>query len=136
MKIHHLFISHSWTYSDGYDRLIKLLKERRYFDFENYSVPKDDPVHSRTDKELSKAIKNKMQPCGVIIILAGVYSTYSKWIKKEIDIAKNGFSERKPILAIEPYASKRTSQIVKDNADKIVKWNTESIVSAIRELDK
>ena len=135
MKTYNLFISHSWAYTENYEKLINLLKKRPYFSFKDYSVPKDDPVHSSTDKKLTEAIKNKMRPCGVVIVLAGVYSTYSKWINKEIDIAKNGFSESKPILAIEPFGSERTSQVVKDNADKIVKWNTESIVSAIRELD-
>ena len=136
MKIHHLFFSHSWAYSDAYDKLKKLLEEKGYFYFNDYSVPKGDPVHVSTDKELSEAIKNKMQSCNVIIVLAGVYATYSEWINKEIKIAKNGFSTPKPILAIEPFGSKNTSLLVKDNADKIVKWNTESIVSAIRELDR
>ena len=132
-KQHHLFISHSWAYGENYDRLIKKLKERPYFKFSDYSVPKDDPIHtSGTDKELEEAIKNKMKPCGVIIILAGVYATYSKWINKEIKIAQD---YGKSILAIEPWASEKTSKVVKDAADRIVKWNTESIISAIRELD-
>jgi len=75
-----------------------------------------------------------MQPCSVILILAGVYSTYSKWIEKEIKIAKEEFSVQKPIIAIEPRGSERTSQIVKNNADRIVGWNTNSVVDAIRAL--
>ena len=94
-----------------------------------------NPVHTNgTDGELHEAIKNKISQCHVIIILAGVYSSHSKWIKKEISIAKNEFSTPKKIIAIEPWGSEKTSKIVKDNADKIVKMNTESIVSAIREL--
>ena len=62
-----------------------------------------------------------------------MYSTYSKWIKEEIRIA-NSFTNPKPILAIEPWASEKTSVTVKDSADKIVKWQTSSIVDAIREL--
>jgi len=132
-KQHHLFISHSWAYGENYNKLIEKLRERSYFKFSDYSVPKNDPIHtSGTDKELKEAIENKMKPCGVIIILAGVYATYSKWINKEIKIAQD---YRKPILAIEPWASEKTSKVVKDAADKIVKWNTESIISAIRELD-
>lgn len=134
MKTHNLFISHSWAYSDNYDRLINLLRGRGYFNFRDYSIPKDDPVHVGTDKALSEAIQNKMQPCGIVIVLAGVYASYSKWIDKEIKIAKSGFSNPKSILAIEPFGSERTSLVVKNNADRIVKWNTESVVSAIREL--
>jgi hypothetical protein len=134
---HNLFISHSWAYSDAYDKLVKMLDSRAYFFYKNYSIPLDDPIHTNgTDKELKEAIKRKMALCGVVIILAGVYSTYSKWINIEIDLAKNGFDYPKPILAIEPWGAERTSKIVKDNADMIVGWNTESIIDAIRKLDK
>ena len=61
--------------------------------------------------------------------MAGVYSTYSKWINIEIELAK---SMNKKIIAIEPFSSERTSSVVKKAADTIVKWNTDSIVSAIR----
>lgn len=135
MRTYNLFISHSWAHSDAYDRLVNLLKARPYFRYSNYSVPKDDPLHtSGTDKELYAAIKGKMAPCSVVLILAGIYASYSKWIDKEIQIAQTEFLNSKPILAIEPWGSERTSVKVKEAADKIVGWNTESIVSAIREL--
>ena len=135
MKVHNLFLSHSWTYKSHYDGLITLLRNKPYFAFRDYSVPKDDPVHtSGSEKELEMAIKRHMLPCGVILVLAGVYATYSKWIKKEIALAQRGFVNRKPIVAIEPWGSERTSTVVKEAADRIVKWNTDSIVEAIREL--
>lgn len=133
-KTYNLFISHSWAYSDAYDGLVKLI-DSKDFSYKNYSVPKDDPIHNaNSDKELYDAIKAQMSSASVVIILAGVYSTYSKWINKEIDIAKNEFAIVKPIIAIEPWASEKTSKVVKDNADKIVKWNSNSIISAIKEL--
>lgn len=133
-KNHHLFISHSWAYSDAYDKLTLMLRDKPYFSYSDYSVPKSDPIHTRgTDAELYAAIERKIIPCNVVIILAGVYSTYSKWINKEIRIAKGN---RKKILAIQPWGAEKTSKVVKDSADMIVKWNTDSIVAAIRELDK
>lgn len=135
MKTHHLFISHSWTYGSQYDNLVELLEGRRYFSFVDYSVPRDDPVHDAgSDAELRRAIKRHMAPTSAVLILAGVYATYSKWINKEIDLAEHGFVEPKPIIAIEPWGSERTSVRVKDAADRVVRWNTESIVRAIREL--
>ena len=135
MKTYNLFISHSWAYSDAYEKLVNLLDKRSYFSYRNYSVPKDDPLHTNgTDRQLYNAIKNQIGPSSVVLILAGVYASYSKWIDKEIDIAQNKFDTAKPIIAIEPWGSEKTSKIVKDAADKIVKWNTESIVSAIREV--
>ena len=135
MRTHNLFISHSWSYTDSYDRLVGLLSGRIYFAYRNYSVPRDDPIHNaRTVGALREAIKKKMGPCGVVLILAGVYATYSKWINEEINLAQSGFSVRKPIIAIEPWASEKTSLQVKKAADRIVRWNTESVVKAIREL--
>ncbi|MEE0768590.1 MAG: TIR domain-containing protein [Clostridia bacterium] len=132
IKTYNLFISHSWTYSNAYNNLTSMLDEAKYFDYKNYSVPKDDPIHNASNsKELYEAIKNQVKYAHVVIILAGVYSSYSKWIDKEIEIAQN---MGKPILAVEPWGSEKTSSKVKNAADRIVKWNTDSIVNAIREL--
>lgn len=127
-----LFISHSWAYSDAYDKLTEMLNTAPYFSYKDYSVPKNDPIHNaNNDTELYNAIQIQIQKASVVVIMAGVYATYSKWINKEIAIAK---SLNKPIVAIEPWASTNTSVIVKQNADKIVGWNTSSIVDAIRDV--
>lgn len=84
MSTYNIFISHSWSYSDQYQGLVRLLNNTAYFSYKNYSVPKDDPIHNASNKyELKKAIRNQMQYASCIIILAGVYSTYSKWINIE-----------------------------------------------------
>lgn len=133
--MYRLFISHSWTYSDAYDRLIQMLNAAPNFPYMNYSVPKDDPIHNAPNAAaLRTAIQNQMRPAQVIVVLAGVYATHSKWINEEVAIAKGNLLFPKPLLAIEPWASEKTSAIVKNNADRIVKWNTNSIVTAIREL--
>lgn len=135
MRTYNIFISHSWKYGDAYDRLTQLLSKRGYFAYRDYSVPRDDPIHTRgTDRELKAAIKRHMAPTHVIVILAGVYATYSKWINQEIRIAQTGFSTPKPILAIQPWGAEKTSRLVQDAADDIVGWNTESVVRAIRDL--
>ena len=130
-KIYRLFISHSWSYSENYQKVIELIKQQG-LDFYDHSVPKNDPIHTNgTDKQLHEAIEAKMKGTSCILILAGVYSSYSKWIQKEIAIAK---SQGKAIIAIETWASEKTSKVVKDAADKIVKWQGKSIVEAIKEL--
>jgi len=135
MKTYNLFISHSWRYGDQYDRLCNLLRARRYFAFRDYSVPKDDPIHNASNAaQLRRAIRDHMMPCHVVLIMAGVYATYSKWINTEIDLAQKGFQHPKPIIAIRPRGNEVISRPVREAADKIVNWNTESIVRAIREL--
>lgn len=132
LKTYRLFISHSWAYGDAYDKLVEFFNEHPNFSWIDYSVPKNDPIHNAPDEmRLYEAIKNQMQFVNCVVMLAGVYSTHSKWINKEIEIAKRIFS--KPLIAIEPWASERTSQIVKNNADAIVRWQSASIVSAIRQ---
>lgn len=134
MKTFNLFISHSWTYGDQYERLVNLLEQRPYFQFRNYSVPRDDPIHhARSEIALRDAIKQHMAPASVVLILAGVYATYSKWIDEEIDLAESGFALPKPIIAIKPWGNKKTSDRVKNAAASVVGWNTDSIVQAIRE---
>ena len=135
MRTFNLFISHSWAYSGAYGNLVKLLENRPYFRFRNYSVPKDAPISADGSyRRLHQAICRRMRPCSVILVPAGVYASYSEWIEKEIEIAKKKFSVKKPVLAIRPRGSERISALVKNNADMIVGWNTESVVSAIRKL--
>ena len=99
MRTYHLFISHSWTYSNAYEGLVGLLNQRPYFSYSDYSVPKHDPIHTNgTYLQLYNAIKNRVSLSSVVLILAGVYASYSKWIDKEIYIAKNEFNFQKPLL--------------------------------------
>lgn len=127
---YNLFISHSWTYSIQYNGLVRLLDANPYFSYKNYSVPKDNPIHNAPYQyQLKEAIRKQMQPASCVIILAGVYSTYSKWINIEIELAKE---MGKRIIAVEPWGSLCTSAVVKNAAHEVVGWNTASIVRAIR----
>lgn len=135
LKTYDLFISHAWTYGDAYDKFVNLINAAPNFNFRNYSIPKNDPVHTNgTDEELFKAIKRKISATNIVVIMAGVYSTYSKWINKEIAIAKTEFYSPKPILAVTPLGAQKISQAVKSSADGIAGWNTDSIVNEIRRL--
>lgn len=128
--MYRIFISHSWSYSEQYDKIEEFLKQEnvKYY---NHSVPKDDPVHTNgTDAQLEAAIEAKVKGCSCVIILAGVYATYSKWINKEIKIAQK---YNKPIIAVEYWGAERTSFVVKNAADVIVKWQAKSVADAVRE---
>jgi hypothetical protein len=131
MQTYHLFISHSWNYADAHDRLVKLLTAHPTFTFKNFSVPPHNPiVGAQTDKQLELAIENKIRPCSAVLIMAGMYSAYSKWINKEIEIAKR---MGKVIIAIKPFGAERISTVVRDAAHAECAWNTNSIVGAIRQ---
>jgi hypothetical protein len=134
-RVFNLFISHSWSYGDDYDRFVKLLRERPYFEYKDFSVPKDDPIHNAPNKSaLYAAIKQQMSPCHVVIIMGGKYSTFSDSINMEIEIAQKEFSTKKPILGVRPFGAEQVSSVVSSNCDRLVNWNTDSIVDAIRDI--
>ena len=126
-----LFISHAWAYKHQYYNLVRLLEQRPYFNFYNHSVPKHDPLDARTIRKLEDRLHNQMINCHVVLVIAGVYATYHEWLKKEIRMAK-GYG--KPIIGVRPWGQERISQVVQNNADKIVGWNADSIVNAIRKV--
>lgn len=133
IRTRNLFISHSWKYASCYYRLKNLLNNKPYFRYKDYSIPLDDPINNAKNRnELYQAIKYKIKPSQVILIMAGVYSTYSNWIQKELKIAKNDFN--KPVIAICPWGAEKISIPVQESSDAIVNWNTKSIVDQIREF--
>lgn len=127
--MYRIFISHSWAYSAHYDKVEAFLKQEGV-SYYNHSVPKDDPIHTNgTDKELRAAIDAKIRGCSCVIILAGVYSSYSKWINIEIELAQK---YNKPIIAVQPWGAERTSVAVKNAATTIVGWNAKSVANAVK----
>ena len=127
--MYRIFISHSWSYSSDYDKVEFFLQQEGVL-YYNHSVPKNDPIHTNgTDKQLYEAIEAKIKGCSCVIILAGVYSSYSRWINKEIEMAKK---YNKPIIAVQPWGAERTSTVVKNAATIIVGWNAKSVANAVR----
>lgn len=138
--LYKLFISHAWKYDDLYNTLEKKLnqyeKDSGYnFIWTNYSVPRAkpllDPNSSHNDKELTEALDEQIRQASCVLIIAGMYVPYKKWIKKEIEIAQK---YNKKIIGIEPWGSERIPVDVQLAADKMVGWNTPTIVKTIQEL--
>lgn len=128
--MYRIFISHSWAYSTQYDKVEEFLQKEnvKYY---NHSVPKEDPIHTNgTDEQLSEKIDAKIRGCSCVIILAGVYATYSRWINIEIELAQK---YGKPIIAVQYWGAERTSTVVKNAEDIIVGWNSKSVANAVRE---
>ncbi len=129
-----VFISHSWNYTEHYETLRKWIFEENCgpVNFCDYSIPKDDPIHNaRTSDELKDRIFAEIQKSDVVVIPTGVYVTYSKWIKKEIDGAKE---YNRPILAVSLWGSDRKSSKVQSAADEMVGWKKDSVVEGICSL--
>lgn len=134
----HVFISHSWSYSDNYDTLAEWIFNEPWsvgqasLDIRDYSVPRNDPIHNaQNDKQLRDAIYNQISRSHVLVIPTGMYAHHSKWIQKEIEGAK---LYGKPILAVNPWAQERKSSTVGASAADTVGWNKEPLIGKIWKL--
>lgn len=125
------FISHAWQYHDDYVRLEGMLKNARNFSFRNSSVPKTDAIPTPiTDAKLTAAIDEQIRITNIVIILSGMYAAHSDWISKEIAIAAK---YQKPIIGVIPWGQQKIPTVVQTASKEIIRWNTDSIVSAIRQ---
>lgn len=131
LKTYDLFLSHMWrnTENSEYYRLESLLDQAPYFSWRNYSVPGHDPLGTRTNKELSDALKRQIRPVNCVLVVAGMYINHREWIQHEIDIA---LSYGKPIIGVIPWGQQRVPTEIQNIADEMVGWQTGSIVAAIR----
>ena len=134
LKTHNLFISHVWRDSENseYYRLEEMLNnemEASNFRWKNYSVPNHDPLETKTRFELSKKLNDQIKPIHCFLVISGMYVNHRKWIQEEIKIAN---SYNKPIIGIIPRGQERIPDEVDFIAHEMVRWNTDSIISAIK----
>lgn len=130
-KNYRLFISHSWEYSDEYNQMVDLLDDASYFNWTNYSVPEEKEIDTASDDELWDALREQIKPSSVVIVLAGMYASHSKWIRREMITADN---REKTIIGVKPWGNIRTPKKVEEYADDVVGWNTSSVVDLVRDL--
>lgn len=128
---YYLFVSHAWRYNDEYVRFINLLDAAPNFSWSNYSVPRHDPLLAGNSAALRRELDDQIRPAQVVVVLAGMYASYSDWIGYEIDKAVEW---EKPILGVQPWGSTRIPSRVSEVADKMVGWNTNSITEGIKHL--
>lgn len=129
LKNYHLLISHSWSYSGHYDTISTWLNESPYFSWSDYSVCCDNPLDTKTDSELKQRLTNKISNCSAIIVISGMYSSYSKWIDYEINEA---IRFGKPIIGVRPWGAERVPLKIQNCATVMVNWQSRSLIDAVR----
>lgn len=117
-------------HSDDLDGLHSLLRRRGYFSYDAREVTRDKPINSLNATYIKSQLREKIRSSNILLALAGIYASHSEWMQWEIETAK-GLGV--PVVGIIPYGQQRVSQMVTNNSIVDVHWNTESIVSAIRE---
>jgi hypothetical protein len=132
-KEYHIFISHSWSYPDDLKNLRNLLNERGYFNVTFEEASADEPINSENAVYIKQRLRQKIENSNIVLGIAGMYASYSDWMEWELDKA---LELEVPIVGVAPRGQERVSKTVSDRAVEVVRWNTESIVAAIRRWAK
>lgn len=132
-KIYKVFISHSWDNSEDLYKLRDLLNKRGYFNVEFEEVDKDEPINSKNAAYIRRRLKEKIGNSDIVLGLAGMYASRSDWMEWELEKA---VEMGVPIVGVIPWGQQRVSTVVSKRSVIDVRWNTESIVAAIRLLAK
>lgn len=134
----HVFVSHSWSYSEHYDTLSDWIFGQKWrvgqasLVLRDYSVPKHDPIHrTPSDAALEKAIYNKIARAHIIVVPMGMYAHYSKWMRKELDGA---YAYSKRVLAVNPLGQQRSPSVVANASHETVGWRRRRVINAIWRL--
>lgn len=128
-KEYKVFISHSWQYSDTLEALKKLINERGYFSATYEESTKDNPINSENESYVKTRLAKKIGDSDIILALAGVYASHSSWMEWELDKA---IELGTPIVGVIPRGQERISSVVSSRSIVDARWNTESVVAAIR----
>lgn len=128
-KDYKIFISHSWSYTEDLEALQKLLNGRGYFNVTFLEATKKTPIDSENAAYVKTVLKARILQSDIVLALAAVYATHSDWMIWELETAK---ANNIPIVGVIPRGQERISTEVYNRSIVDVKWNTESIVDAIR----
>ena len=132
-RTYKIFISHCWDYDDVLQNLKNLLDSRGYFPAEYTQVEKTHPINSEYAPAIKAQITKRLEDSDIVLAIAGVYASYSDWMQWEMDKAKElGLN----IVGVIPRGQERISTQVYSRSRVDVRWNTESIVDAIRQYAK
>lgn len=128
-KEYKIFISHSWQYSDTLEALRNLINARGYFSATYEESTRDNPINSENESYVKLRLAKKIGESDIILALAGVYASHSSWMAWELDKA---LELEIPIVGVIPRGQERVSSVVSSRSIVDVRWNTESIIAAIR----
>lgn len=128
-KVYTIFISHSWAYVEDLNNLKRLLENRGYFNVQFEEATPDVPINSENATYIRQRLRQKIANSNIVLGIAGIYASHSEWMQWELDKA---IELGVPIVGVVPRGAERVSTVVSSRAKQVVRWNTESIVEAIR----
>jgi MTH538 TIR-like domain (DUF1863) len=132
----YLYVSHSWSNGVDREKLLRILSADTEVvtPYDYCGVDKDDPIHAAPDYELRAEMRRQMLPVHVVIVNAGQYERMARWVDEEVDLARGGFSHRRRVVTVVPFAAEKQAQRLAGRVDKLVPWVAKDICAAVREL--
>jgi len=135
MKSKNLFFSYYYRNSTECDRLIEMLEDRGYFDYSNSSL--DEESNAENEDYIKTKIRSKINWAGTIVVLIGPGTYTRKYVNYEIEYARK---KEKRIVGVYLWGESQSKLPVElrkaHNEDyndlALVRWNSDSIVDAIR----
>lgn len=133
-RLPHIYVSHTWSLGDDYDKLREVLAEADVPVRLN-GLPVDHPVHGTpSDAELRAEMRKHMVHAQVLIVQAGSYVHFARWVEEEVNLAHYGYQVRRPVLAIVPFDAPPRMGTLLERADRVVMWSHASILTAVQDL--
>jgi|TARA_B100001964_G_C14012639_1_gene500074 hypothetical protein len=137
--VYDLFISHALRNHDEWDRFVDLLNDSSELEWRNFSLPWYDPAFDQRTpigkKMILKSLKDQIIPSHCTFMLSGVFSSKGShpWMEMEIKISQD---HGKPIIAVPGVESGDILEPICEAATKIISWEANEAVAAIKELTK
>jgi hypothetical protein len=132
-RVYKVFISHSWQYSGTLEALRDLINARGYFSASYEESTRDNPINSGNESYIKTRLAKKIGDSDIVLAISGLYASHSSWMQWELDKA---IELGTPVVGVIPRGQERISAIVSSRSLIDVRWNTESIISAIRRYAK
>ena len=130
-----LFFSYYFKDRDSYDRILDMLHNRGYFYYKNYSMT--DKSEAQSEEYVKTLIRPRIDRSSVIVVLIGPGTSTRQWVNWEIEY---GARNSKRIVGVylwglsDARLPRRLRELYDEGHSELalVRWNTESIVGAIR----
>lgn len=129
-----LFFSFYYKDKEYYQKLREMLEQRDYFNFAVLEIPENE---AENEDYIMKIIRPRIDHASIVIVIISPGTYTRKWVNWEIEYAA---SKGKRVVGVyhwgEAYSKKPAalSRLYDEDYEELalVRWNSESIVSAIR----
>ncbi|MGR2676461.1 TIR domain-containing protein, partial [Klebsiella pneumoniae] len=111
------FVSHSWDYDKQLKNLKSLIEKNSTITIDYSEVTVDNRINSEQRDYIRGVLKKRIISSDVFLVMAGMYTSYSDWMKWEIETAKKN---NIPVIAVKPREG-ANKQVISSQADSLIK---------------